>query len=87
MIRRLHGIAHGKTIQLDEDSGVAADGQEVEVLITVSARQATGHNEKSGNGFLRTEGALADDDQWDGIMDEIYQARKNDQRLEAPELE
>ena len=81
MIRRLHGIAHGKTIELDEDSGVA-DGQEVEVLITILPA-----NEKSGSGFLRTEGALADDDQWDGIMDEIYQARKSDQRLGSPELE
>ena len=55
MIRRLHGIAHGKTIQLDEDSGVA-DGQEVEVLITVLPSSDRPSIDKSGNGFLRTEG-------------------------------
>jgi len=81
MIKKISGIAHGRTIELHQDSGVA-DGQEVEVLITVVPA-----GEKLGSGFLRTEGALADDDQWDAIMDEIHQARRNDPRAIMPELE
>ena len=67
----VHGVMHGKTIEIDEDLGVA-EGQNVEVqvkLLTASAR-------KPGEGFIRTEGALANDDEWDGIMAEIHKARK-----------
>ena len=41
---------------------------------------------KAGEGFLRTEGALADDTEWDAIMEEIYQARRRDRRPESPDL-
>ena len=34
MIRKIHGRVHGKSIELDEDLGVA-DGQEVEVQVKV----------------------------------------------------
>jgi len=34
MTKTIHGRAHGKTIELDEDLGVA-EGQEVEVQMTV----------------------------------------------------
>jgi hypothetical protein len=34
MNKTLHGKVHGRTIQLDQDPGVA-DGQEVEVQMTV----------------------------------------------------
>ena len=34
MTKKLHGKVHGKTIELDEDPGVA-DGQEVELQINV----------------------------------------------------
>jgi hypothetical protein len=34
MTKTLHGKVHGKTIELDEDLGVA-EGQEVEVQVTV----------------------------------------------------
>lgn len=34
MIKRLHGKVHGRTIQFDEDLGVA-DGQDVEVEVKV----------------------------------------------------
>ena len=70
MTKTIHGRIHGKTIELDEDLGVAA-GQEVEVQVTVvqTAR-------KWGEGILRTAGALADDTEWDGIMEQIYQDRK-----------
>jgi hypothetical protein len=80
MTNMLHGKVHGRTIELDQDPGVA-DGQEVEVqmkIIQMSAR-------KPGEGFIRTEGALADDLEWDGIMEELYKARKNERR-QIPDL-
>jgi hypothetical protein len=71
MTRKIHGKVHGKTIALDEDLGVA-DGQAVEVQIRVILK--TGR--KPGEGFMRTEGALADDTEWDAVMDEIHRERK-----------
>ena len=70
MTKTIHGRIHGKTIELDEDLGVA-EGQEVEVQVTVV--QPAG---KWGEGILRTAGALANDTEWDGIMEQIYQDRK-----------
>ena len=37
MSKTLHGKVHGRTIQLDEDPGVA-EGQEVEVVVKVVVR-------------------------------------------------
>ena len=71
MTRTIHGKVHGKTIELEEDPGVA-DGQEVEVQIRVIPKTAR----TRGDGFLRTEGALADDTEWDAIMEQLYQERK-----------
>ena len=71
MIKTLHGKVHGRTIELDEDPGVA-DGQAVEVQVKVISETS----KKSGEGFLRTEGALADDDEWDDIMEEIHLERR-----------
>ena len=65
-----------------EDLGVA-DGQEVEVHVRVLTQTPP---RKPGEGFLRTEGALADDAEWDVIMEEIYQARKRDRRPQIPDL-
>ncbi|HEV3003942.1 MAG TPA: hypothetical protein VGX78_05745 [Pirellulales bacterium] len=81
MTKTIQGKVHGRTIELDEDPGVA-EGQEVEVQMRLLPK--TGR--KPGDGFLRTEGALADDTEWDGIMEEIYQARKRDRRPQIPDL-
>ena len=81
MTKTLHGRVHGKTIELDQDLGVA-DGQEVEVQVRVIPKRS----QPSGEGFLRTEGALADDVEWDVIMEELYQARKLECRPQAPDL-
>jgi len=70
MTKTIHGRIHGKTIELDEDLGVA-EGQEVEVQVTVVQPAR-----KWGEGILRTAGALANDTEWDGIMEQIYQDRK-----------
>jgi hypothetical protein len=80
MTKTIRGKVHGKTIELDEDPGVA-EGQEVEVQVRVISKTPR----KPGEGFLRTEGVLADDPYWDDIMEEIYQERKRDSRKELPE--
>jgi hypothetical protein len=80
MTKTLHGRVHGKTIELDEDLGVA-DGQQVEVEIRII--QPT---RKWGDGILRSAGALADDTEWDAIMEEIHQARKLERRPQIPDL-
>jgi hypothetical protein len=80
MTRILHGKIHGNTIKLDEDLGVA-EGQDVEVQVRVIDKRRT-----PGEGFIRTEGALADDEEWDAIMKEVYQARKLERRPQIPDL-
>ena len=81
MTKTIHGRVHGRTIELDEDLGVA-EGQEVEIQVTVISKVAR----TPGEGFLRTEGALADDTEWDSIMEEIYKARKLERRPQSPDL-
>lgn len=54
------------------------DGKQVEIDIRLVTR-----NEPWGEGLKRCAGALADDTEWDAIMLEIYQERKNDTRKEV----
>jgi hypothetical protein len=68
--KSLHGRVHGKAIELDEDPGVA-EGQEVEVQVRIVQPAR-----RWGEGILRTAGALADDPEWDTIMEQIQQGRK-----------
>jgi hypothetical protein len=72
MTRVIHGVVHGKTIALEEDLGLA-EGQVVELTIR-PVEPPTGR--QPGEGFLRTESALADDPYWDDIMAEIYRERR-----------
>jgi len=65
----IHGFVKGNSIEFPVDLGIA-DGQEVEVHVRV-----IGTKPNWGEGIRRTAGALADDDQWDGIMEEIDAAR------------
>ncbi len=81
MTKIIQGKVRGRTIELTEDLGLC-DGQEVEVVVrpvTLSPER------KPGEGFLRTEGALADDPYWDAIMDEIHRSRKLERRLSLEE--
>lgn len=81
MTKTIHGKVHGKTIELDEDLGVA-EGQEVEVQVKIipAAKQW-------GEGLRRCAGALANEwtEEDDRILEEIYQDRKRDSRREIPE--
>jgi hypothetical protein len=81
MIRILHGRVHGRTIELDESPGLT-DGQEVEVHVRIVPEP----RRQPGAGLLRTEGALADDQEWDAIMDEIHRARTLERPQATPDL-
>jgi hypothetical protein len=82
MTKVIRGIVHGKTVALEADLELP-EGQVVELTIRPIA-PPTGR--QPGEGFLRTEGALADDTEWDAIMEEIYQARNGERRQEIPDL-
>ena len=79
----LHGIVRGRSIELNEDLD-AIEGQEVEITVRPVPLKSV---RRPGDGFLRTEGALADDPEWDAIMEEIYQARKVERRSPSPQLD
>jgi hypothetical protein len=72
---------HGKMIRLDEDLAFA-EGQVVE---TTARTLPPAAGFQPGEGLLRTEGALANVDEWDDIMKAVYQDRKHDTHRELPE--
>jgi hypothetical protein len=72
MTKSTHGTVRGNTIELAEDLGLT-DGQQVEIQVTIRIEP-----EQTGNGILRTAGALADDPHWDAIMEEVYRSRRID---------
>jgi hypothetical protein len=76
MTRTVHGKIHGKTIELTEDLGLA-EGQEVAVRVEVV------HKGKPwGEGILRSAGIMAEDPDWERVMEEIYQSRKLPRRAQ-----
>jgi hypothetical protein len=79
MIRFIYGKVHGRTIELTEALGLA-EGQEVEVQVKIRPPAA-----KWGEGIRRTAGALADDPQWDAVMESIYRERRLERRALAEE--
>ena len=81
MTKTIAGKVHGRTIELAEDPGFA-DGQEVQVSMQAVPASST---RTPGEGLVRTEGALANDPDWDAIMEQIYRERKNDTRREILE--
>jgi hypothetical protein len=80
MTKTLYGKVHGKTIELDEDLGVA-EGQEVEVQVRVISpkKRLPGPPPGWEPGSKRTAaGLLADSwtEEDDRILEEIHQDRK-----------
>ena len=79
MSQMFHGTVHGRTIELAEELGLA-DGEEIEVSVTVIARKRLW-----GEGLRRCAGALAEE--WteddDRILEELSQERKLDTRKEV----
>ncbi len=81
MLKALHGVVHGKSIELTEDLGLA-DGEQVEVVVKSRDR-----NGSWGEGLRRCAGALAAEwtDEDDRILRKINQDRKHDTRREVAE--
>ena len=82
MNKLMHGVAHGRMIELTEDLGVP-EGQQLEVVV----RTLSPPGNEWGAGLRRCAGALADEwtDEDDRILDEIYKERKRDSRPELPQ--
>ncbi len=74
MTKTIHGKIRGKTIELDEDLGVA-EGQEVEVHVTIVQPAR-----KWGEGILRSAGGWVDYPEMDEIMEQIHRDRKLERR-------
>jgi hypothetical protein len=81
MVKSIHGVVHGKTIELKDDPGLT-DGQEIEITVRVIHPR-----EKWGEGILRCAGAMAP--HWtkedDRILEEIYRDRQRPSSREIPE--
>ena len=79
MDKVLHGVVHGKTIELNEAPGVA-DGQEVEVVVKFSMPAR-----RWGDGIRSSAGGWADYPEMDGIMEQIQQNRKLERSSQGSE--
>src|SRR5437899_2520282 len=79
MNKLMHGVAHGRMIELTEDLGVP-EGQHLEVVV----RSLPPQTSEWGAGLRRCAGALSDEwsEEDDRVLDEIYQERKRDSRPE-----
>jgi hypothetical protein len=81
MIKTVHGIVHGRTIEIDEDLGVA-EGQQVEITV-----KTVPNPKQWGEGLRRSAGALANEwtEEDDRILAEIHRERKRDSQEKTPE--
>jgi hypothetical protein len=82
MTKIVHGIVHGRTIELDQELGVA-DGQQVEVAIQIVGTSPA--TEPWGEGLRRCAGALAGIPGLDEDMEQILAQRKTARFREVPE--
>jgi hypothetical protein len=72
----LNGVVHGRTIQLEQESGLP-DGSQVQVSIQPAAGK--------GDGIRKSFGAWADGgEELDKFLEDLRQARADDRR---PELD
>ncbi len=77
MTKTLHGKIRGRTIELDEDPGVA-EGQQVEVQVKIVEPAR-----KWGDGIRRSAGGWADHPELDAIIEKIRDERKLERRPRA----
>jgi len=82
MTKIVHGIVHGKTIELDQEIGFP-DVQHVNVAIQIAG--ASPGTEAWGDGLRRCAGALAGIPGLDEDMEQILAQRKTDRFREVPE--
>jgi len=79
MNRILHGIVHGKMIELTEPHDIP-DGESVQVVI-----RATPPARPWGEGILASAGAWADYPEMDEVMQKIQDERKLERRSQGLE--
>ncbi len=89
MVKTVQGTVHGRTIELDEELGVA-EGQvvEVQVKVVVSRKRLPGPPPGWRAGSTTTAGGLLADswtDEDDRILESIQQDRKRSSRREGLE--
>ena len=77
MTKTVQGIVHGRTIELDDDLGVA-DGQQVEVQV-----RTLPPSREWGEGIRRSAGGWADYPEIDAIMETIQRERKLERRPQS----
>ena len=75
----IHGVIHGKTIDLEEDPGIG-DGRAVEVVV-----RPVSPPRPWGEGIRSSAGAFADYPEMDAVMQEIQLQRKQATFRETPE--
>jgi hypothetical protein len=89
MTKTLHGKVRGRTIEIDEDLGVA-DGQDVEIQVKIAGPKKSLPGPPPGWQPGRpstTAGLLADSwtEEDDRILEEIYKSRKQEASREVSE--
>ena len=77
MTKTVQGIVHGRTIELDDDLGVA-DGQQVEVQV-----RTLPPSREWGEGIRRSAGGWADYPEIDAIMETVQRERKLERRPQS----
>ncbi|MBS0260314.1 MAG: hypothetical protein JSS02_00030 [Planctomycetes bacterium] len=77
MTKTLHGTVHGRTIELNEDLGVA-EGQQVEIQVKLIPPAR-----KWGEGIIRSAGGWVEHPEMDAIMENIHRDRKLERRSQA----
>ena len=70
MTRTIHGKLRGRTIELEEDVGLA-DGAEVEVVVQPAKRR-----HEWGEGIKRAAGVAADPPDFDEVFEQIAKERR-----------
>jgi hypothetical protein len=85
MNKTMHGVVHGRTIELDSDPGIEA-GRKVEVILRV--KQLPAPPPRWTPDTKETAGGMMADfwtEQDDLLLEEIHQQRKKDLPREIPE--
>jgi len=77
MVKTVHGVVHGRTIELDDDLGVA-EGERVEVRVR-TVRPVM----HWGDGIRRSAGGWAGYPEMDEIMEKIQRERKLERRFNS----
>jgi len=75
----MHGVVHGKTIELNENPGID-DGQTVQVVVNFSKS-----SRPWGEGIRRSAGCWANYPEMDAVMEQIQKDRKIERRKQEAE--